>query len=48
VIPGGAIREYTYEGGQSGGTIRAVDRSHIRIAEDGTEYAVLTSGRDTD
>ncbi|MFF8613936.1 hypothetical protein [Streptomyces sp. NPDC015350] len=48
MIPGGAIREYTYEDGQSGETIHAVDRSHIRIAEDGTEYAVLTSERDTD
>ncbi|MGW2177178.1 cell division protein PerM [Streptomyces sp. NPDC001732] len=42
----GAIWEYTYEDGQSGETIHAIDQSHI--AEDGTEYAVFTSERDTD
>ncbi|MCX4846084.1 hypothetical protein [Streptomyces sp. NBC_00893] len=41
----GAIWEYTYEDRESGETIHAIDQSHI--ADDGTEYAVYTTERDT-
>lgn len=42
----GAIWEYTYEDRESGETVHAIDQSYI--ANDGTEYAVYTTERDTD
>ncbi|MFD0338517.1 hypothetical protein ACFVH0_07440 [Streptomyces sp. NPDC127117] len=42
----GAIWEYTYEDRESGETIHAIDQSHI--ADDGTEYAVYTTERDSE
>ncbi|MFD4945824.1 zinc-ribbon domain-containing protein [Streptomyces sp. NPDC058409] len=42
----GAIWEYTYEDRDSGETIHAIDQSYI--ADDGTEYAIYTTERDTD
>ncbi|WP_406740694.1 hypothetical protein [Streptomyces atratus] len=42
----GAIWEYTYEDRESGETIHAIDQSYI--ADDGTEYAVYTTERDTE
>ncbi|MFB9579242.1 hypothetical protein [Streptomyces yanii] len=41
----GAIWEYTYEDKQSGETIHAIDQSYI--ADDGTEYAIYTTERDS-
>ncbi|MFF3782548.1 zinc-ribbon domain-containing protein [Streptomyces sp. NPDC001933] len=42
----GAIWEYTYEDRESGETIHAIDQSYI--ADDGTEYAIYTTERDTE
>ncbi|MGW1655379.1 hypothetical protein [Streptomyces atratus] len=42
----GAIWEYTYEDRDSGETIHAIDQSYL--ADDGTEYAIYTTERDTD